>query len=115
MRIPLLLLCAALAAPQAFAANPEHAKSVQAWRDRAEQGLRRDNGWLTLAGRYPMKPGMNTFGTGECNDIVFPKGLGPERMGTITVQPGNVTVKLADGVTMTTKDGQTHTDGAMGT
>jgi len=29
-----------------------------------------------------MKPGINTFGTGDKNDIVFPKGLGPERMGT---------------------------------
>ena len=115
MRIPLLLLCAVLAAPQAFAGNPEHAKSVQAWRERAEQGLRRDNGWLTLAGRFPMKPGVNTFGTGEGNDIVFPKGLGPERMGTITVEPGNVNVKLADGLAMTTKDGQSHTERQMAT
>ena len=115
MRILLLLLCAVLATPQAFAANPEHVKSVQAWRERAEQGLRRDNGWLTLAGRFPMKPGVNTFGTGEGNDIVFPKGLGPERMGTITVEPGNVKVKLADGLTMTTKDGQTRTEREMGT
>src|SRR5436190_13568411 len=65
MRIHILALCALLATPLAFAANPEHAKSVQAWRDKAEQGLRRDNGWLTLAGRFPMKPGVNTFGTGE--------------------------------------------------
>ena len=115
MRIPLLLLCAVLAVPQAFAADPEHAKAVQAWRERAEQGLRRDNGWLTLAGRFPMKPGVNTFGTGEGNDIVFPRGLGPERMGTIAVEPGKVHVKLADGLTMTTKDGQAHTERDMGT
>ncbi|MEO7744433.1 MAG: DUF1684 domain-containing protein [Usitatibacter sp.] len=115
MRIHILALCAFLAAPQAFAADPDHAKSVQAWRERAEQGLRRDNGWLTLAGRFPMKPGVNTFGTGEGNDIVFPKGLGPERMGTIAVEPGNVKVRLAEGLTMTTKDGQAYTEREMGT
>ena len=114
MRIHILALCAALTVPQAFAANPEHAKAVQAWRERAEQGLRRDNGWLTLAGRFPMKPGVNTFGTGAGNDIVFPPGLGPERMGTITVEPGSVKVKLAEGVTMT-KDGETLTEREMGT
>ena len=80
--------------------------SVQQWRDRAEQGLRRDNGWLTLAGRFQMKPGANTFGTGKDNDIVFPpelKGTGPERLGTLVVDPSGkkVTLKLADGVSMT--------------
>lgn len=114
MKIHALALAALLATPPAFADNPEHAKSVQAWRDRAEQGLRRDNGWLTLAGRFVMKPGVNTFGTAEGNDIVFPKGLGPERMGTITVEAGKVSVKLADGVSMT-KDGQAFTEREMGT
>jgi len=83
-----------------------YADSVQQWRDRAEQGLRRDNGWLTLAGRFQMKPGANTFGTGKDNDIVFPpelKGTGPERLGTLVVDPSGkkVTLKLADGVSMT--------------
>ena len=61
-----------------------------------------------------MKPGVNTFGTGPGNDIVFPKGLGPERMGTITVAGGKVTMKLADGVTMA-KDGVAFTERVMGT
>ena len=89
-------------------------KSVEAWRNRVEQSLRKDNGWLTLAGRYVMKPGANTFGTGEKNDIVFPAGLGPERMGTITVEPGRVFVRLEPGLTMA-KDGVTMADKVMGT
>ncbi len=78
------------------------------------QSLRRDNGWLTLAGRYVMKPGVNTFGTGADNDIVFPKGLGPERMGTIAVAPGRVFVQLAPGLTMA-KDGIPMSDKVMDT
>ena len=61
-----------------------------------------------------MKPGQNTFGTGERNDIVFPKGLGPERMGTMVVEPDKVTLKLAPGVTMQ-KDGVPFTERVMGT
>jgi len=88
--------------------------ALAAWRERADKGLRADNGWLTLAGRYVMKPGVNTFGTGSGNDIVFPKGSGPERIGTITIAGGSVTLKLAPGVTMT-KDGAPFTERVLGT
>ncbi|MGZ5035562.1 MAG: DUF1684 domain-containing protein [Usitatibacter sp.] len=109
-----LAVLAAFAAVPALADDAGYVKSVEAWRNRVEQSLRKDNGWLTLAGRYVMKPGVNTFGTGEKNDIVFPKGLGPERMGTVTVEPGRVLVKLEPGLTMT-KDGIAMTDKVMGT
>src|SRR5690606_12073339 len=105
---------AALLPAAAPAADTQWVKAVEEWRQRADQGLRRDNGWLTLAGRYVMKPGVNTFGTGKDNDIVFPPGLGPERMGTITISPGEVHVKLAPGLAMT-KDGQSYTERIMGT
>jgi len=103
------LMLSAASISAAMASTPDQAAyvdSVQQWRDRVEQGLRRDNGWLTLAGRFQMKPGANTFGTGKDNDIVFPpelKGTGPERLGTLTVDPSGkkVTLKLADGVSMT--------------
>ncbi|HXZ48434.1 MAG TPA: DUF1684 domain-containing protein [Usitatibacter sp.] len=110
---PLLALAAALAAP-ALAADSDYVKSVEAWRARVEAHLRADNGWLTLAGRYVLKPGANTFGTGAANDVVFPAGLGPGRMGTITVEPGRVAVKLEPGLAMT-KDGIPMTDTVMDT
>jgi len=113
MRV-LLTVAALVASTVALAADPEHAKAVEAWRARVEKNLRADNGWLTLAGRFPMKPGDNTFGTGERNDIVFPRGLGPERIGVIHVEPGKVTLKLAPGVTMA-KDGAPFTERVMGT
>jgi uncharacterized protein (DUF1684 family) len=111
-KVATLALAMALAAP-AWAADPAYVKSVQDWRAHVEQTLRKDNGWLTLAGRYPMKPGANTFGTAKDNDIVFPQGLGPAHMGTITVAPKRVEVKLAPGVTMV-KDGIPMTDKIMG-
>lgn len=109
-----LIAIVLLAATTALAAEPEHVKSVEAWRARAEKSLRADNGWLTLAGRFVMKPGANTFGTGANNDIVFPPGLGPERIGVIDVSPGQAVVKLAPGVQMM-KDGTAFTERTLGT
>jgi uncharacterized protein len=113
-RLSSLLAVALVAALPAAAQAPDWKKADIEWRQHAEQSLRKDNGWLTLAGRYPMKEGTNTFGTGQGNDIVFPPGLGPERMGTIEVEPGRVTVKLAPGVTME-QDGIPMTGKVMGT
>jgi uncharacterized protein len=112
MKITSLIAVLAFAVP-AFAADDPWQKSVEEWRARVEKSLRADNGWLTLAGRYVMKPGANTFGTGDANDIVFPKGLGPERMGTVFVAPGKVTVTLAEGVTMMNA-GEPFTERVMG-
>jgi uncharacterized protein len=108
-----ILLAAAIALP-VLAADPNYVKSVEEWRAGADKSLRKDNGWLTLAGRYVMKPGANTFGTARDNDLVFPKGLGPDHMGAVMVEPGKVAVKLLPGVTMT-KEGVTMTDKVMGT
>lgn len=117
--VPILLGAAALlaspAAPaQVKAIDPAYVKTVTDWRARAEAGLRRDNGWLTLAGRYVLKPGENTFGTGPGNDVVFPKGLGPAGMGSVFVQPGKVTVKTVEGLRMKAADGE-FTERELGT
>jgi uncharacterized protein (DUF1684 family) len=114
MKLHHAILLSALAVTPALASDPAYVKSVEDWRVTVDKGLRRDNGWLTLAGRFPMKPGTNTFGTDEKNDIVFPKGIGPAQMGTFVVEPGKVTLKLAQGVTME-KDGMPFTERVMGT
>ena len=103
----------ALAAAPANVAEPEYVDAINQWRDSIEKGLRRDNGWLTLAGRFIMKPGVNTFGTASANDIVFPpqlKGTGPDVLGTITVDAvkKSVTLKLNGGVSMVS-DGKPFT------
>jgi len=117
MKLACLALAAALAVPglaSAQAADPAYAKSVTDWRAKVEKSLRADNGWLTLAGRYVLKPGENTFGSGPGNDIVFPKGVGSAGMGSVFVEPGRVTVKMVPGLRMR-KDGIEYTERDMGT
>jgi uncharacterized protein (DUF1684 family) len=86
----------------------DYEADLAAWREKVETSLKRDNGWLTLAGRFAMKPGVNHFGTGLKNDLVFPpelKGTGPDRLGALIVdeKTKTVTLKLAEGVTMTSE------------
>jgi uncharacterized protein len=90
--------------PESVAKSDAYKKEIAEWRDNADKRLRRDNGWLTLAGRYVMKDGENTIGTGKDNAIVLPAGIGPERLGTVVVDSklGNkgVTLKLGQGISM---------------
>jgi uncharacterized protein len=96
---------AAAKSKSAAAVDPAYLSEIEAWRSKVETNLKRDNGWLTLAGRFVMKPGANTFGVGKNNDIVFPlelKGTGPDTIGTLNIdtEKKTVTLKLAEGVSM---------------
>jgi uncharacterized protein (DUF1684 family) len=105
----LLALAAFAALPafgQAVAIDPAYVKTVKDWRAKVEVSLKRDNGWLTLAGRYPLKYGENTFGTGKGNDLIFPAGLGPIGMGSVWIEPGKVRIKLVEGFKMKSWDGE---------
>lgn len=107
-------------APASPDPDPDYAAEIQKWRETREKKLRADNGWLTLAGRFPLKPGANTFGTGKGNDVVFPAqlaGTGPERLGTLQVDTvgKKVVLKLADGVAMTSDGKSFSGERVMGT
>jgi uncharacterized protein (DUF1684 family) len=96
-----VLLCA----NSAFALDQTYVASIAQWRGTVDASLRRDNGWLTLAGRYVMKSGENTIGSAKNNDIVLPEGVGPGRLGTMIIDDKMVLLKLADGITMKAQEG----------
>src|SRR5262249_37805330 len=89
--------------------DSSYVEEIQKWRAVREEKLRADNGWLSLVGRFPLREGANTFGTGRDNDVVFPSalaGTGPERLGAIHVdlKAKTVTLKLLGGVSMVSGD-----------
>jgi hypothetical protein len=63
--------------------DDSHASEVEAWREGRYAALRRDIGWLTLAGLGWLKPGENRIGNGPEADVRLPSG--PDIAGTITV------------------------------
>lgn len=63
----------------------KHRAEVEAWRQARYAALRRDIGWLTLAGLDWLKPGVNRVGSAPDADVILPDG--PAHAGTVTVTP----------------------------
>jgi uncharacterized protein len=83
------------AAPTQVAAAPPSAQmvyinEVRRWRAERAQALTKDDGWLTVAGLYWLKPGPNKAGSGPNNVVIFPRDKAPETTGTFTLQNGQV-------------------------
>ena len=78
--------------------------SINAWHNQRITNLKKENGWLNLAGLYWLKQGENKFGTDLDNDVVFPKGTAPGVIGTFILTDSIVTVKINPGIRVTSSN-----------
>ncbi len=99
----ILLLLPVLGSIAAAADVTPYAAEIAAWRSRAEASLRKDLGWLTIAGRWELKNGKNTLGANPASDVVLPKELSPPKLGVLHVGSEGVRLALAPGVRMWTE------------
>lgn len=76
----------------------EHREEIESWRRERDQSLRKEDGWLTLAGLYWLEEGDNTFGSDEDNDLVFPAGKIPGTAGILRRDGREVWLFPASGV-----------------
>jgi uncharacterized protein (DUF1684 family) len=67
----------------------DHRAEVEKWRAGRYDALRRDVGWLTLAGLDWLRPGANRVGSAADADVVLPSG--PTVVGVLDVAPDGVT------------------------
>jgi uncharacterized protein (DUF1684 family) len=79
-------------------ADRAYRDEIRKWRADYEDGLKRDNGWLTLAGLFWLKEGENHFGTGPGNDLILPEHSAPESAGTLVFHDGKTRLRLNAGV-----------------
>lgn len=70
------------------------------WRLKRDRELRAENGWLTVAGLFWLKEGVNSFGTGKEMNIILRASSAPANVGTLELANGIVTLKVAEGVTV---------------
>ncbi|HUP48536.1 MAG TPA: DUF1684 domain-containing protein [Thermoanaerobaculia bacterium] len=73
-----------------------HEEEVRKWKENRDSRLRRDDGWLTLAGLHWLEPGPNPIGSADSNRIVLPPKA-PEFVGTLRLEDGSVTLEPASG------------------
>jgi uncharacterized protein (DUF1684 family) len=76
----------------ALLAATAYQTEIAQWRRQREEGLKRDGGWLTVAGLFWLHEGTNTFGKDPGNEIVLPDGAA--KAGVFELRGGKVTVKM---------------------
>lgn len=87
------LICSAMFAAM-FAATGYQSEIAQ-WRAQREAALKREGGWLSVAGLFWLHDGANRFGKDPDNDIVLPDGA--PHAGAFELRDGKVTLKMAGG------------------
>ncbi len=73
--------------------NEEYINSVLKWRREVDTNLRRENGWLALAGLSWLRKGTNTIGSDPECDIVLPSRA-PKQLGRFEFDGNNVTLHV---------------------
>lgn len=74
-------------------ANLEYQNSIMKWRQEVDNNLRRENGWLALAGLFWLRKGINLIGSDPESDILLPKRA-PKRLGTFEFDGNNVMLEV---------------------
>lgn len=108
----LSLLVLTLAATAASAQGTYDTAGLNAFRAERQKILLADNGWFTVAGLHFLNPGENKFGSDPLNDIVLEFADVPKQAGVITMNGNDVTIKAADGQTLT-YNGKPAKDGPL--
>ena len=74
-------------------ANPEYENNILKWRQEVDTNLRRENGWLALAGLFWLRKGTNIIGSDPESDILLPRRA-PARLGIFEFDGNNVTLNV---------------------
>jgi len=106
------LLTLTLVATVASAQGTYDTAALEAFKAERQKTLLADNGWFTVAGLHFLNPGDNTFGSDPLNDIVLDFADVPKRAGVITMNGTNVTIKAADGQSLS-YNGKPATEGPL--
>ena len=87
-----------------IAADAEYVKAIEKWRTDEERDLKKEDGWLTLAGLFWLKEGVNSVGVGSDFDVRLTDSFKGNKFGEITFKDGTATLKIENGVEATSDD-----------
>ncbi len=97
MKSLFLIIFAALFFAISANAQTDYIKKIEKWRVEHEAELKTDNGWLTVAGLFWLKDGVNTIGAGAGYDIELTKNF-KGKFGEVDFQNGAANLKVENGV-----------------
>ncbi|WP_128543303.1 DUF1684 domain-containing protein [Larkinella soli] len=90
-----LLVLTALAT--AFTADNSYEEEIQDWHSKRVEALKREDGWLNLAGLYWLKEGENTLGSDPTGAVVLPADRSAAHLGKLILKDGKVTIQAEAG------------------
>ncbi len=79
-------------------AQSDYVKAVEKWRSAEAADLKKEDGWLTLAGLFWLKDGVNSVGRGSQFDVRLTDNFTQGKFGEIDFKNGVATLKVANGV-----------------
>ena len=89
-----------------------YVSEVEAWRQKREERLKADGGWLSVEGLFWLEQGETSFGSDKANEIVLPASVAP-RAGVVILAPSAETrFRLAPGMSATLA-GKAVTEGVL--
>ena len=79
-------------------AQTDYAKEVEKWRSEREARLKTETGWLTVAGLFWLKEGVNTVGGGESFSVRLTDNFKQGKFGEIEFKDGKAVLKVEKGI-----------------
>lgn len=76
----------------------KYIQEIKDWHNKRIDNLKKENGWLNLAGLFWLNEGVNKFGSDKTNDIIFPEGKAPAFIGTLTLKDSIVTLRVSKSI-----------------
>jgi len=84
-------------------AESEYELGINKWRSAHETELLADGSWLTVAGLFWLKDGVNTVGAGGIYDIQLTDNFAQGKFGEIVFSGGKATLNVVPGVNATSE------------
>ncbi|MDP9004545.1 MAG: DUF1684 domain-containing protein [Verrucomicrobiota bacterium] len=104
-----VLLVVVLIAVISARAQTDYVKAIAQWRIDHETNLKKETGWLTVAGLFWLKEGVNTVGMGSTFDVRLTDSYKGTKFGEIDFKSGTAVLKVgsnaeaqSDGKSITT-------------
>ncbi len=80
---------------------PNYFETIQQWRSDRQARLIKEDGWLSVAGLFWLKDGVNSVGSGKSYDVGLTDSFTQGRFGEIVFLNGKATLKVDPGIPAT--------------
>jgi len=84
-------------------AEKTYRQTINEWRKERNEGIRKENAWLSLAGLYWLKLGKNQFGSDPKSEILLPERI-PANVGHFEYNGRSVSLRTNAGQKVTVND-----------